>query len=59
MAYELTINFRTAEALGLTIQQSLLLRVVSQALDLPAGSDVPRHSHGGPVVVTVMMGELA
>ena len=33
--------------------------LVNQVLDLPPGSGVPRHYHGGPVVVTVVSGELA
>ncbi len=32
--------------------------LVNQVVDLPPGSAVPRHSHGGPVVVTVLSGEL-
>jgi quercetin dioxygenase-like cupin family protein len=32
--------------------------LVNQVLDLPAGSGVPQHYHSGPVVVTVVTGEL-
>jgi quercetin dioxygenase-like cupin family protein len=32
--------------------------LVSQVLDLPAGSGLPQHFHSGPVVVTVVTGEL-
>src|SRR6516165_2819899 len=32
--------------------------LISQVLDLPAGSGVPNHMHGGPVVVTVITGEV-
>ncbi|MGH7389039.1 MAG: cupin domain-containing protein [Candidatus Rokuibacteriota bacterium] len=32
--------------------------LVNQVLDVPAGSGVPQHYHGGPVVVTVVTGEL-
>ena len=32
--------------------------LVNQVLDLPPGSSVPKHIHGGPVVVTVVSGQL-
>ena len=32
--------------------------LINQVLDLPAGSSVPNHMHGGPVVVTVIAGEV-
>ena len=32
--------------------------LVNQVLDLPVGSNVPQHYHSGPVVVTVVTGEL-
>jgi len=32
--------------------------LVKRVLDLPAGSGVPQHYHSGPVVVTVVTGEL-
>ena len=32
--------------------------LINQVLDLPAGSSVPNHMHGGPVVVTVITGEV-
>ena len=32
--------------------------LINQVLDLPAGSGVPNHMHGGPVVVTVITGEV-
>lgn len=32
--------------------------LVNQVLDLPAGSGVPQHFHSGPVLVTVVTGEL-
>jgi quercetin dioxygenase-like cupin family protein len=32
--------------------------LISQVLDLPVGAGVPNHSHGGPVVVTVIAGEV-
>jgi quercetin dioxygenase-like cupin family protein len=32
--------------------------LISQVLDLPAGSGVPNHMHGGPVLVTVITGEV-
>lgn len=32
--------------------------LVNQILDFPPGSGVPQHFHGGPVVVTVLAGEL-
>jgi quercetin dioxygenase-like cupin family protein len=32
--------------------------LVNQVLDLPPGSGVPLHYHSGPVVVTVVTGEL-
>jgi quercetin dioxygenase-like cupin family protein len=32
--------------------------LTTQVLDLPPGSGVPRHTHGGPVVVTVLSGEV-
>lgn len=32
--------------------------LINQVLDLPPGSGVPNHSHGGPVVVTVIAGEV-
>jgi quercetin dioxygenase-like cupin family protein len=32
--------------------------LVNQILDFPPGSGVPLHYHGGPVVVTVVTGEL-
>jgi quercetin dioxygenase-like cupin family protein len=32
--------------------------LVNQVLDLPPGSGVPQHYHSGPVVVTVVTGEL-
>jgi quercetin dioxygenase-like cupin family protein len=33
--------------------------LVNSVLDLPVGSGVPQHYHSGPVVVTVLAGELA
>ena len=32
--------------------------LVNQVLDFPPGSGVPLHVHGGPVVVTIVSGEL-
>ncbi len=32
--------------------------LVNQVLDFPPGSIVPKHVHGGPVVVTVISGQL-
>jgi quercetin dioxygenase-like cupin family protein len=32
--------------------------LVNQVLDLPAGSGLPQHFHSGPVLVTVVTGEL-
>src|SRR6516162_3001282 len=32
--------------------------LINQVLDLPAGIGVPNHMHGGPVVVTVITGEV-
>jgi len=32
--------------------------LINQVLDLPGGSGVPNHMHGGPVVVTVITGEV-
>lgn len=32
--------------------------LVQQIIDLPAGSSVPKHSHGGSVLVTVITGQL-
>jgi quercetin dioxygenase-like cupin family protein len=32
--------------------------LINQVLELPAGSGVPKHIHGGPVVATVISGEL-
>jgi quercetin dioxygenase-like cupin family protein len=32
--------------------------LISQVLDLPAGSGIPNHMHGGPVAVTVITGEV-
>ena len=32
--------------------------LINQVLDLLAGSSVPNHMHGGPVVVTVIAGEV-
>src|SRR6516165_11773033 len=32
--------------------------LINQVLDLPGGSSVPNHMHGGPVVVTVITGEV-
>ncbi len=32
--------------------------LINQVIDLPPGSGVPNHSHGGPVVVDVVSGEI-
>ena len=32
--------------------------LINQVLDLPVGGGVPNHMHGGPVVVTVITGEV-
>ncbi|HEY1729542.1 MAG TPA: cupin domain-containing protein [Candidatus Baltobacteraceae bacterium] len=31
--------------------------LVNQVLDIPPGGTIPNHSHGGPVIVTVISGE--